>query len=191
MRPRSTAQMERVSSRYLVFGISDGLFLGLGLSLGVSFLNSYSFTFVSVALVGITGALSNFFSVYNAENFVTGQRIKEYKEALFVQEYKPNKLTEFRHKKSVRYATTIFIATLIGSLIVLIPYLFSYGSAAQQIRESSIFSLVLALILLGAIGAYNSENTRERIKNSLKSIGIGLIISLLSALVGYAFSVVL
>ena len=181
--------MERASSRYFVFGISDGLFLGLGLSLGVSFLNSYNFTFISVALVGVTGAMSNFFSVYNAENFVTGQRMKEYKEALFVREYKPNKLTELRHKKSVVYALTIFLATLIGSFIILLPYLAAYGYSASQIRTSSVISLVLALLLLGIIGAYNSDNTSERIKNAVKSIGIGLVISVLSALVGYSFSV--
>ena len=70
--------MEKSRSRYIILGLSDGLFLGLGISLGISFFHNYQLTFASILLVGISGSLSNFFSTYNAENFVLGQQIKEY-----------------------------------------------------------------------------------------------------------------
>jgi predicted membrane protein (TIGR00267 family) len=180
--------MERARVRYIILGISDGLFLGIGLSLGISFFHAYTLTFASILLVGITGALSNMFATYNAEMFTSGQQLLEYKEALFVDEYKPGKLEKTKHDKSVRYAFMSFSFTLLGSLIVLAPYAAFYFSGQQVILYASITSLAISLIILGFIGSYNQTKLNEKIMGGLKTIGIGLSIAILSTVIGFLVS---
>ncbi len=183
--------MEKARLRYTILGLSDGLFLGIGLSLGVSFFHTYSLTFASILLVGITGALSNMFATYNAENFATGQQMLEYREALFLKEYKPNKITKGKAKKNIGYAFRSFLFTMIGSLIVLAPYATFYLNGQSGILPASIISLAISLIVLGFIGSYNEEELHEKIMAGLKTIGIGIAIAALSTLVGFILSIVL
>ncbi len=180
--------MERNRARYLVLSISDGLFLGLGLSLGVSFFNEYSFTFVSILLVGITGALSNMFSVYNAENFATGLQLMEYKKFMFTRDYNPVKLASSKHMKSLKYAAESFISTITGSIIVIAPYLAFYFSNKNGIRSASIASFIISIAVLGLIGSYSQHGSIARLKAALKTAGIGVVIAALSASVGFVLS---
>ncbi len=183
--------MERARSRYTILGISDGLFLGLGLALGISFFHAYSLTFASVLLVGVSGALSNMFATYNAETFTTGQQLAEYKEALFLEEYRPKKLAKVKEAKNIRYATSAFVFTLIGSLIVLTPYAVFYLTGGSAIITASLVSLVVSLAILGFIGSYHEAKLKNKIKSGLKTIGIGLSIAALSAFIGFALSFLL
>ncbi len=176
--------MERAKSRYVILGLSDGLFLGLGISLGISVFHSYQLTFASILLVGVSGSLSNFFSAYNAENFVLGQQMKEYRKVLFAKEYDPKKITKLKKAKNLRYAALGFISTLLGSVIVLLPYIAYYALKATQSVATSIISLVLSLIILAIIGSYSQEEKRQKIKEGLKTAGIGLLIAGISAFLG-------
>ena len=134
--------------------------------------------------MGISGALSNLFATYNAEEYVTGEQIREYKRMLFARDYNPKKIRHSRHMKSIRAALASFIATLVGSFIVLAPYIISSAISFQQIRDTSIASLVLSLCILGYIGSRNRERG-ERMRNGLKMIGIGLLIAIASSGVGF------
>ncbi|MCL4398396.1 MAG: VIT1/CCC1 transporter family protein [Candidatus Parvarchaeota archaeon] len=176
--------MEKAKSRYIILGLSDGLFLGLGISLGISVFHSYQLTFASILLVGVSGSLSNFFSAYNAENFVLGQQMKEYRKILFAKEYNPRKITKLKRAKNLRYAEIGFISTLLGSVIVLLPYLAYYAANAGQSIDTSIISLILSLIILAVIGSYSQENKAQKIKEGLKTAGIGLLIAAISAFLG-------
>ncbi|EFD92411.1 MAG: hypothetical protein CSMARM5_0088 [Candidatus Parvarchaeum acidophilus ARMAN-5_'5-way FS'] len=176
--------MERTKSRYIILGLSDGLFLGLGISLGISFFHSYNLTFASILLVGVTGSLSNFFSTYNAENFVMGLQIKEYGKVMFARDYNPHKITKMKKFKNLTYSEISFISTLIGSFIVLLPYLAFFFIKLKQNFSASIISLVISLIILAYIGGYSIENKKERIKEGVKTAGIGLMIALVSAAIG-------
>ncbi|MCL5101437.1 MAG: hypothetical protein M1348_02400 [Candidatus Parvarchaeota archaeon] len=180
--------MERAKARYTILGISDGLFVGIGLSLGISFFHAYSLTFASILLGGLTNALSNMFATYNAETFSTGQQLLEYKEILFLKDYNPIKLKKSKQEKSIRYATQSFVFTLVGSLIVLAPYIAFYFMGSAGIEPASITSLTMTLIILGFIGAYHQEHLHEKLKNGFKTIGIGATIALLSAIVGFLVS---
>ncbi len=183
--------MERAKLRYTILGLSDGLFLGIGLSLGVSFFHTYSLTFASILLVGITGALSNMFATYNAESFTTGQQMLEYREALFLKEYRPKKIEKSRAEKNVGYAIRSFLFTILGSLIVLAPYAAFYFGGQNDIFPASMISLAISLLVLGFIGSHNEEEMHEKIIGGLKTIGIGITIAALSALVGFVLSVAL
>ncbi len=176
--------MERARSRYLIFGLTDGLFLGLGISLGISVFNSYQLTLTSILLVGISGSLSNFFSTYNAENFILGQQIKEYQRILFSKDYNPHKITNTKRSKNLGYAITSFISTLIGSTIVLSPYIAFYALKIKQDTIASILSLIVSLIILSYVGSYSVEKLGEKIKEGAKTAGIGLIIAGASTVIG-------
>lgn len=181
--------MERAKSRYTILGLSDGLFLGLGISLGISVFHSYQLTFTSILLVGISGSLSNFFSTYNAENFMLGQQLKEYKHVLFAKEYDPKKMTKLKKAKNIKYAEISFLATLIGSIIVLFPYLLYYAIALKDGITTSIISLLLSLFVLAVIGSYSQEEKFKKIKEGLKTAGIGLLIAAISALLGVLINI--
>ncbi len=181
--------MESGRIRYTILGLSDGLFLGIGLSLGVSFLQNYNLTLTSILLVGITGALSNMFSTYNAENYATGEQMREYKRFLFVKDYNPGKLADSRHAKSVRYAFLNFVFTLLGSAIVLAPYALFYFAGYGHLQEASVISLVVSLTVLGLIGSRYSSETIGKIKAGLRIVGIGIAIAAASSAVGLALSV--
>ncbi|MCL4397050.1 VIT1/CCC1 transporter family protein [Candidatus Parvarchaeota archaeon] len=176
--------MERAKNRYIILGLSDGLFLGLGISLGISVFHSYQLTFASILLVGVSGSLSNFFSAYNAENFVLGQQMKEYRKILFAKEYNPKKITKLKRAKNLRYAEIGFLSTLLGSVIVLLPYLVYYALKATQNIITSVISLILSLIVLAVIGSYSQEEKMQKIKEGLKTAGIGLLIAAISAFLG-------
>jgi predicted membrane protein (TIGR00267 family) len=181
--------MERAKSRYAILGLSDGLFLGLGISLGISIFHSYQLTFTSILLVGISGSLSNFFSTYNAENFMLGQQLKEYKQVLFAKEYNPKKMTKLKKAKNITYAEVSFVSTLIGSAIVLFPYLLYYAINAKEDITTSIISLLLSLFVLAIIGSYSQEEKFKKIKEGLKTAGIGLLIAAISALLGILINI--
>jgi predicted membrane protein (TIGR00267 family) len=183
--------MERAKNRYIILGLSDGLFLGLGISLGISVFHSYQLTFTSILLVGISGSLSNFFSVYNAENFVLGQQMKEYRKILFAKEYNPKKITKLKKAKNLKYAELGCISTLLGSFIVLFPYLIYYLLNAKQTINTSIISLGLSLVILGIIGSYSQENKTQKIKEGLKAAGVGLLIAVISAFLGILINVLI
>ncbi len=180
--------MERARSRYTILGLSDGLFLGLGISLGISFFRSYQLTFASILLVGISGSLSNFFSTYNAENFVLGRQILEYKRVLFAKEYNPHKITKDKLAKNIKYAEMSFVSTLGGSFIVLLPYLSYYIIRIKQNLTTSLLSLILSLFVLSLIGSYSQEKKIDRLVAGLKTAGIGLVIAAISAVVGIAIN---
>ena len=181
--------MER-RNRYTVLGLTDGLFLGVGISLGVSFFNSYKFTLISILIVGISGALSNLFAIYNAEEYVTGEQIREYKRILFAADYNPKKIRRSRHMKSIKAAVIAFSATLIGSIVVLLPYIAASIISFNGIIETSLTSLVLSLIVLGYVGSRNREKS-DMLKGALKTSGIGLMIAAASAAVGFILTSVL
>ncbi|MCL5420724.1 MAG: VIT1/CCC1 transporter family protein [Candidatus Parvarchaeota archaeon] len=176
--------MERAKSRYIILGLSDGLFLGLGISLGISFFHSYQLTFASILLVGVSGSLSNFFSVYNAENFVLGQQIREYRRVLFAKEYNPHKITALKRSKNMQYAEISLLSTLLGSVIVLLPYVLYYIANIKQNAVTSLISLVLSLTILGVIGSYSQEKRNSKIKEGVKTAGIGLLIAGVSVVIG-------
>lgn len=180
--------MEKGRSRYTILGLSDGLFVGLGLSLGISFFHTYSLTFASVLLGGITNALSNMFATYNAETFTANQQLLEYKEALFLKEYNPRKLADSKRRRSARYAAMSFMFTLAGSLIVLAPYAAFYFMGQSGIFPASLLSLAITLSILGIMGAYHKKNLSDRIRSGLKTVGIGVLVASLSVVVGFAVS---
>ncbi len=176
--------MERARSRYIILGLSDGLFLGLGISLGISFFHSYNLTFASILLVGVSGSLSNFFSTYNAENFVLGQQIKEYGKIMFARDYNPDKITKNKKSKNLKYAELSFLSTLLGSLIVLTPYIAYSLLKIRKDSSASIISLIASLIILAYVGSYSIEKKKDRIKEGLKTASIGLLIAVISAGIG-------
>lgn len=180
--------MERARFRYIILGISDGLFVGLGLSLGISFFHTYSLTFASILLGGVTNALSNMFATYNAETFNVGQQLLEYKKVLFLEDYNPRKLTESKQKKNLTYAAISFLFTITGSLIVLAPYATFYVIGVTGILPASLTSLIITLSILGFIGSYNHEKLNDKLKSGLKTVGIGIAIAGLSTAVGLAIS---
>ncbi len=174
-------------NRYTILGLTDGLFLGIGIALGISFFNDYSFTFISILLVGVTGALSNLFATYNAEEYVTGEQIKEYKRILFARDYNPRKIRHARHASSVKAALSSFGATLVGSFVVLAPYIISSAVSYGGIKETSVVSLLISLAILGYVGSRNKEK-KDRAKGGLKMVGLGLLIAMASSGVGLAVS---
>jgi predicted membrane protein (TIGR00267 family) len=176
--------MERLKSRYSIIGLSDGLFIGLGLSVGVSFFSSYNFTLAATLLGGLTSALSNFFSTYNAETFATAERLQEYKHLLFLKEYQPKKLIKERNARSINYSFITFGFTLIGSVFVLIPYILASIYEVNSLQTAAVASFILSLIGLGVMGGYNSESSGKALRGALKTIGTGILISALSAAVG-------
>ncbi len=180
--------MEKARSRYIILGLSDGLFLGLGLSLGISFFHNYNIALTSILLVGITGALSNLFAIYNAETFITGQQMNEYGTALFVEDYNPKKITHFRHKRSIRYAVMSFFFTLLGSLIVVAPYAVLHVIGIGGIENASIASLVLTLFILAVIGTYHQKTVKDRVRSAARTVGIGIAIAMASSLAGLLLS---
>jgi predicted membrane protein (TIGR00267 family) len=181
--------MEKSRSRYIILGLSDGLFLGLGISLGISFFHNYQLTFASILLVGISGSLSNFFSTYNAENFVLGQQIKEYGRVLFARDYNPNKMTRMKKFKNLIYAEVSFLSTLLGSFIVLIPYIIYSIIGISRNFSDSIISLALSLAILAYLGGYHIEKKADRIKDGLKTAGVGLLIAGVSAITGILINI--
>lgn len=176
--------MERARSRYIILGLSDGLFLGLGISLGISFFNSYQLTFASILLVGVSGSLSNFFSTYNAENFVLGQQIREYRRVLFAKDYNPHKITKMKKFKNIKYAELSLLSTLAGSIIVLLPYVVYYLIKEKQDLVTSLISLASSLFILSLIGSHSQEKRASKVKEGLKTAGIGLFIATISAVLG-------
>lgn len=180
--------MERAKARYTILGLSDGMFFGLGLSLGVSFLHSYQITFASIIISGISGSLSNLFSVYNAETFIAMQQLHEYREALFEREYSPKKLTEEKRKKVVSYSEISFVSTLVGSVIVLLPYSFMFLIGIKNFSYAGLYSLLSAMIVLFFIGFAQKAKLNTRVKRGIKNAGIGFGVSVIAFIIGYIVS---
>ena len=113
-----------------------------------------------------------------------GLQIKEYGKVMFARDYNPHKITKMKKFKNLTYSEISFISTLIGSFIVLLPYLAFFFIKLKQNFSASIISLVISLIILAYIGGYSIENKKERIKEGVKTAGIGLMIALVSAAIG-------
>ncbi len=98
-------------------------------------------------------------------------------------------MTKLKKAKNIKYAEISFLATLIGSIIVLFPYLLYYAIALKEGITTSIISLLLSLFVLAVIGSYSQEEKFKKIKEGLKTAGIGLLIAAISALLGVLINI--
>ena len=98
-------------------------------------------------------------------------------------------MTRMKKFKNLIYAEVSFLSTLLGSFIVLIPYIIYSIIGISRNFSDSIISLALSLAILAYLGGYHIEKKADRIKDGLKTAGVGLLIAGVSAVTGILINI--
>jgi predicted membrane protein (TIGR00267 family) len=158
--------------RDFILGAQDGIVNVLGLVLGVAFatLNTKI-----VLISGLAGLFAESISM-GAVAFTSSEAARDY-----YRKFKERKEAAL-YKKPVSIGFFVFFATMIGSIIPLIPFFF------LSVKTGALFSVIISGVALFVIGAAKAKLTFGNWKKSGFEM---LIVGLLAALAGYVIGALL
>ncbi|MBI5884749.1 VIT1/CCC1 transporter family protein [archaeon] len=147
----------------IAFGLVEGIIFVLGLSLGISALNSSP---LMVFVIALTGGIADAFA--NSVGFFVSEEVES-----------EQGIAKHSKKEVFTAALLVFIATILFIFITITPYLFvSIGSAR-------IASMAIGLLLLFGFGAYHATQSKEsRLFEGLKFAFYGLLASIICYFIG-------
>ena len=177
---------KKVNFREFILGGQDGLVNILGLVLGIA---SATFNSNIIIISGLVATVAESVSM-TAVAYTSSKAAEEYYEGMIEDDkkhvknllLKKHKILLHEFSNPLRSAWMVGLATIIGSLIPLVPFFFF------SVKYGIISSLILSAFVLFIVGAFKAKmsigNWR---KSGLQLMFIGLI----AALIGYGFGLLL
>lgn len=165
--------------RYLILGTIDGLLAVLGIIIGISTTTQDSGIIVRAALGGgIALFMTNGIGSYLAETAVEYGKISHVEKAM-LEDLRDTRIEKMAKKKIIRDAILHGGASLMGSIIPLLPFLVFSGFTAV------IASVVLCLTSLVFLGLYSGRiSGQSYIKSVVRMVSLGVLIVVVCSLLG-------
>jgi len=178
------SEANKIARRYFIMNSFDGSVTTLGVLLGVLFSGiTNPIQIVSIALAtGIALTISGFSSTVIAEEAERSRDIQELEESMLMD--LKDTLYARAAKFSIFYVSMVNgISPLLSTLLSISPMILAlYGLLDPD--NALIACIFLSLFYLGILGIFIGEFTgRNRIKESLKLVGIGIATTVLVTLI--------
>ncbi|MBI4814349.1 MAG: TIGR00267 family protein [Methanobacterium sp.] len=176
-------------SRYVALGTMDGILAVMGVTLtasGVAAVSGMDLSNFAVGLTGLSGgialALSNAFGSFIGERAEEVRSIRELEQKMMLEEGKLDD-THIHQQAKKRLYMSMFthgFSSFTGSFVPVLPFLL-----ISQRLNAIICTLVLCFLALIILGVYLGKVSRESlVKTSLEIVLIGILISVVSYLIG-------
>jgi hypothetical protein len=147
----------------IAFGLIEGIIFILGLSLGISALQTNP---LIVFVIGLTGGIADAFA--NATGFLVSEEVES-----------EQKIANHTKKEVFFAAAFVFLFTIIAVVLTLVPYLF-FG-----INEAMTASMIIGLGLLFIFGAFHATQSKENMFiEGIKFAFYGFIASIICFAIG-------
>lgn len=176
-------------SRYVALGTLDGILAVMGVTLAASGVAAASGADIPNYVVGLTGlsggialALSNAFGSFIGERAEESRTLRELEEKMMLNEGELDDTLIHKQAKKRIYMSmfTHGFSSFIGSFVPVVPFLLIPDRITALI--TTLIACFIALIILGI---YLGKVSRESlIKTSIEIVAIGVVISLISFLIG-------
>ncbi|MGL6297594.1 MAG: TIGR00267 family protein [Methanobacteriaceae archaeon] len=176
-------------SRYVALGTMDGILAVMGVTLtasGIATMGSVETSNLIIAFTGLSGgialAMSNAFGSYVGEKAEEKRSLRELERKMILKEGKlENTIVSKEAKRRIRMSMFAHgFSSFVGAFIPIIPFILFTDRI-----EATIFTLVFCFLALILLGFYIAKVSRESItKTSIEIVGIGLIITIISFLIG-------
>jgi predicted membrane protein (TIGR00267 family) len=176
-------------SRYVALGTLDGILAVMGVTLAASGVASVAGAEIPNYVIGLTGlsggialALSNAFGSFIGERAEEVRTIRELEEKMMLDEGKLDDTLIHRRAKKRIFMSMIThgFSSFTGSFVPVIPFIF----IADRLN-ATITTVVLCFIALVVLGIYLGRVSRESlVKTSIEIVLIGILISVVSFLIG-------
>ncbi len=165
--------------RYLILGTIDGLLAVLGIIIGLAAATTNTEFIVRAALGGgIALCLTNGIGSYLAETAVEYGRISSVEHAM-LEDLRDTHIEKQAKRKIIRDSITHGGASLIGSIIPVLPFLIIRDGIGVYI------SVVLCGIVLVVLGLYSGHvSGQSYVKSVVRMIGLGATIVIVCSLLG-------
>jgi len=176
-------------SRYVALGTMDGILAVMGVTLtasGVAAVSGIELSNFAVGLTGLSGgialAMSNAFGSFIGERAEEVRSIRELEQKMMLEEGKLDD-THIHQQAKKRIYMSMFthgFSSFTGSFVPVLPFLL-----ISQRLNAIICTLVLCFLALIILGVYLGKVSRESlVKTSLEIVLIGILISVVSYLIG-------
>ncbi len=113
------------------------------------------------------------------------ERINEYKHYMFINDYSPKKIRLVRRIRGVKNSLLSMLFTLLGTIIIFLPFVIFYLINSKNVFYASIAALIVATFTLFILGGYGIDSIPDKIKSSINTALIGIAIAGLSSLIGF------
>jgi len=176
-------------SRYVALGTMDGILAVMGVTLtasGVAAVSGIELSNFAVGLTGLSGgialAMSNAFGSFIGERAEEVRSIRELEQKMMLEEGKLDD-THIHQQAKKRIYMSMFthgFSSFTGSFVPVLPFML-----ISQRLNAIICTLVLCFLALIILGVYLGKVSRESlVKTSLEIVLIGILISVVSYLIG-------
>ncbi|MBI5458268.1 TIGR00267 family protein [Methanobacterium sp.] len=176
-------------SRYVALGTMDGILAVMGVTLtasGVAAVSGMELSNFAVGLTGLSGgialAMSNAFGSFIGERAEEVRSIRELEQKMMLEEGKLDD-THIHQQAKKRIYMSMFthgFSSFTGSFVPVLPFIL-----ISQRLSAIICTLVLCFLALIILGVYLGKVSRESlVKTSLEIVLIGILISVVSYLIG-------
>ncbi len=165
--------------RYLILGTIDGLLAVLGIIMGLAATTANPEIIVKAALGGgVALCLTNGIGSYLAETAVEYRRISSVEHAM-LEDLRDTRIEQQAKQKIVRDSLMHGSASLIGSIVPVLPFL------ALRDGIATLVSIGLSAVVLVALGYYSGRvSGQSYVKSILRMIGLGATIVIVCSLLG-------
>ncbi|MDD1763182.1 MAG: TIGR00267 family protein [Methanobacteriaceae archaeon] len=176
-------------SRYVALGTMDGILAVMGVTLAASGVAGVAGTEIPNYVIGLTGlsggialALSNTFGSFIGERAEEVRTIRELEQKMMLEEGKLDD-THIHQEAKKRIYMSMFthgFSSFTGSFVPVVPFLLITSRFT-----ATLWTVALCFVALVLLGIYLGRVSRESLlKTSLEIIAIGIVISVVSFLIG-------
>jgi predicted membrane protein (TIGR00267 family) len=176
-------------SRYVALGTMDGILAVMGVTLAASGVAGVAGTEIPNYVIGLTGlsggialALSNTFGSFIGERAEEVRTIRELEQKMMLEEGKLDD-THIHQEAKKRIYMSMFthgFSSFTGSFVPVVPFLLITSRFT-----ATVWTVALCFVALVLLGIYLGRVSRESLlKTSLEIIAIGIVISVISFLIG-------
>ncbi|MBM4242045.1 MAG: TIGR00267 family protein [Euryarchaeota archaeon] len=176
-------------SRYVALGSLDGILAVMGVTLAASGVASVGGVNIPNYIIGLTGlsggmalAMSNAFGSFIGERAEEARTIRELEKKMVLEERSLDDTLIHQQAKKRIYMSMIThgFSSFAGSFVPVVPFLL-----IENRTDAILTTISLCFVALVFLGIYLGKVSRESLlKTSLEIVAIGVLISLVSFLIG-------
>ncbi|MFB6158587.1 MAG: VIT1/CCC1 transporter family protein [Candidatus Nanohalobium sp.] len=173
-------EVRSISRRYFISNGFDGTLTATGVTVG-SFLSGVpdGLTVFKVGVgAGIGLATSGVWSVWEIEKAEKLARLHDLEDSM-MEELEGTEVHRKKEQGRIINSLSSGLGPVIGVMIPILPFLLE-GSVLNML-QATIASVILAVLLLGAFGAYMAKISRQKIFRAAARMGLaGLVVAMLN-----------